>query len=458
LGLRTALRHAITTQPDRHPSPSFGANFGDRGFNPQTEYRISANFSPSLENAIHLDGESGVPDAVYRKQPAVRICVDFLALNIAHLNLKTYRRGANAEREPASDSPLAALIQRPNPRTTRFDLIRATVADFALYENAFWLKAREGDARRLYRIPPYCVTVKGGNILTGPESYELNTNGTPQPFSPDQIIHFTGYHPTETRYGQSRLHALRMVLREEAEASRFRGKFWSKGARMDLVLKRPISAGKWSEEAFKRFREGWRQFSRGGSLEGDTAVLEDDMDVKEVSFSPKDAEFIAGREWALDVVATAYQIPLAMLSRTKSPTYASMKEFHKVLYVDVLGPWNAMIESTLAAQLVPEFDDPDLYVEFNIDEKLQGDFESQAQAARQSVQVPWMSVDEMRAKRGEPPYGGVYARPARPKNYLYGDEEPETEPAAALQVVENAATNGHKDEVGAELERLLEVP
>jgi hypothetical protein len=88
-----------------------------------------------------------------------------------------------------------------------------------------------------------------------------------------------------------------------------------------------------------------------------------------------------------------------------------------------------MLESAINAQLVPEFNDDDLYVEFNIDEKLQGDFEQQAAAARNSVQVPWESVNGIRRKRNEPPIGdpndpnNPYNQPARPTNYAYGDAE-----------------------------------
>jgi hypothetical protein len=86
-----------------------------------------------------------------------------------------------------------------------------------------------------------------------------------------------------------------------------------------------------------------------------------------------------------------------------------------------------MIENAVNAQLVPDFGDTDLYVEFNIEEKLQGDFEQQANAARQTVQVPHMSVNEIREKRGLPRVDDPrYDMPARPTNYTYGDE-PEAE-------------------------------
>jgi HK97 family phage portal protein len=417
-------------------------SFGDEGSLSGGNVAVTSD----LETALRLEGSFVNPETIYKTQPAVRICVDFLAYNVAHTALKTYRRVSESEREPAGDSELGKLLNHPNDRMSAFDLILALVSDWALWDDAYWLKVRQGASRSLFRLPPGFVVPSGGNILTGPGVYVVNTGtASPQEFPADQIVHFHGYNPRDTRMGQTRLHPLRMVLREETETSRYRSKFFSKSARMDGLLKRPSTAPKWSPVAKDRFRDSWRAFQRGGELEGETPILEDDMDYLNSAFSPKDAEFILGREWALDVVATAYGIPLSVLSRKQTSTFASAKEFRKALYVDTLGPIDAMIESTIALQLVPDFDDPDLYCEFNIFEKLQGDFESTADAFRGAVQVPWMSVNGARIKNNEPPIGdpddpnNPFNIPAQPTNYAYGPSLPAPPPLAVVP----AAANGH---------------
>jgi HK97 family phage portal protein len=383
-------------------------------------------FTSDAANLIRSMLGSDSHGVLYETQWAVRTCVDFLALNIAHLNLKTYRRTDEAP-EYLREHPLADLIQRPNDRFTRFDLIRGTVSDLAIYDNAFWLKREEGDKRALYLLPPAYVVVDGGDVLTGPARYWLSSGGKRIELSTDEVVHFHGYNPIDTRVGSSPMTALRHVLMEEIEASRWRSKYFAKSAQIPGVIERPSTAPPWGQMERDRFREVWRRFRRGGVLEGEEPVLEDDMTYKPGGFSPEQSQFLEGREWVLDTVATQFHIPLQMLSRKGTATYASMKEFHNILYVDVLGPWNAMIENAVNAQLVPDFGDTDLYVEFNIEEKLQGDFEQQANAARQTVQVPHMSVNEIREKRGLPRVDDPrYDMPARPTNYTYGDE-PEAE-------------------------------
>jgi hypothetical protein len=131
-------------------------------------------FTSDAANLIRSMLGSDSHGVLYETQWAVRTCVDFLALNIAHLNLKTYRRTDEAP-EYLREHPLADLIQRPNDRFTRFDLIRGTVSDLAIYDNAFWLKREEGDKRALYLLPPAYVVVDGGDVLTGPARYWLSS-------------------------------------------------------------------------------------------------------------------------------------------------------------------------------------------------------------------------------------------------------------------------------------------
>lgn len=396
-----------------------------------------AQFSSSATDLIRNILGSDQHGVLYETQWAVRTCVDFLALNIAHLNLKTYRRTDGAP-EYLREHPLAQLIQRPNERFTRFDLVRGTVSDLAIYDEAFWLKREVGNARMLFLLPPAYVKIEGGDILTGPSRYTLKRTGQePLEFSRDEIVHFHGYNPTDTRTGASPMRALRTVLMEEVEASRWRSKYYAKGARIPGVISRPHDAPPWGHDERERFREAWRRFRRGGVLEGEEPVLEDGMRYDAGGFSPKDSAFIEGREWVLDTVATQFRIPLALLSRKGTATFASLKETHLMLYTDVLGPWNAMIENAINAQLVPDFDDSDLYVEFNIEEKLQGDFEQQANAARQSVQVPWRTVNEQRALLGlERIDDDRYDVPPRPANYAFGDEGPEQLDSGSLSLEE----------------------
>src|SRR5262245_62344894 len=72
-------------------------------------------------------GFSSTYGELYRRQPAVRTVVDFLATNIGQLNPKVYLRQGDADRVEVPDHPLARLLRNPNPTTSQYRFIRDTV-------------------------------------------------------------------------------------------------------------------------------------------------------------------------------------------------------------------------------------------------------------------------------------------------------------------------------------------
>lgn len=410
---------------DAARATSFSGREDPRGF-PVIDWQ------PGDMRYFRMGGYSASYSWLYRTQPSVRICVSFLANQIAHLKLKVYQRGDDETPEYVRDHPLQQLLNRPNPRKSGFDFMRDTVADIAIYDTAYWLKQFSGNTTGpgrtllLYRLPPGLVQPYGGSILTGPEEYRINVDGRTMEFPPERIVDFSGFDPVDTRCGLSPLEALRAVLNEEIASSENRFYYWQNGTQQQGFLSRPATAEPWSDAARERFKTDFDNKNAGAWRAGKWIVLEDGLMPQSIAFSPKDSEFIAGREFSLDTVATAYNIPLAVLSRKQTATFASMREFRKMLYVDTLGPWSARIEGTVEQQLVPDFREDGLEVEFNINEKLQGDFEESADAMRSHVQVPDMSVNDARKLRNEDPFGdpndeeNAFNWPARPANYEYG--------------------------------------
>lgn len=390
-------------------------------------------FSPDMRATLRLDGVRTDFGSVYRKQASVRICVDFLAENIAHCKLKVYHHAPGVhgrmhdEREEVDHhDPLVLLLANPSGLVSGYEFIRDTVSDIAVFGNAYWVKRTVGNARALVRVMPVFVTGRGGSPVAGPTSYVVDVGGGPVRVRPEEMVHFRMYNPADIRIGTSVLESVQSMLSEESAVSKHRTHYWENAARHEGWIERPKASGRWTRAQRKEFREDWHAAHAGHDNAGKVAVLEDDMKLHQGSFSPKDSEFIAGREWGLDMVATAYHIPLAALSRTDTATFASMKEFHTMVYVDTLGPWMAMLEKAINIQLVPDFGDEHMFVEFNIEEKLQGDFESQAMALRGAGHVPYMSVNDMRKVRNlsrltDPDFD----LPAKPSNYIYESQQPE---------------------------------
>jgi HK97 family phage portal protein len=335
--------------------------------------------------------------AIYRTQPNVRTVVDFLARNVAQLGLHVFRRIDDDDRVRLSDHEVSAWIRRPNPYMTRYRIMETLMQDLGIYFNAFWLKVRTGEGLGLVRLSPEQITVEGGIF---PTNYKWTVaNGQTKDLDPADVIHFGGYDPENPLVGLSPIETLRRILAEEHASSEHRHHYWRNAARIEGVIVRPKEAGKWTKAQRDAFKDDWSAFQGRGNT-GKTPVLEDGMTWQATSHSAKDAELTATRKLTREECAAAYHVPLPMVGILEHATFSNIKEQHKHLYQDCVGPWLVMIEEQLEKDLVPEARDTDrVYLEFNIAEKLKGSFEEQMTSLTVATGgKPLMTQNEARSR------------------------------------------------------------
>lgn len=341
-------------------------------------------------------------EAIWRAQGAVRTVVDFLARNIASLSPKLYERVSDTDRTRITDHPLADLLSTPNPRTTRYRLLSALVSDLCIYDTAYWLKVRgAGGAFALYRIPPRMVTPKGETWLA-PEYYRIKGDRGYRDVKPEDVVHFRGYAPAGDLAGAPPMESLRQALAENFEAGRMRSQVLRNGARASGYLQRPAGLRPWSEETREKFRRSWSSQYVGANAPeaGGTPILEDGMTFVKVAQTADELQYVEVRKLTREEVASAFHVPAPMVGILDHATFSNIREQHKQLYQDTLGPWLDMIEQELALQLVPELaGGRRLYVEFDIASKLRGDFAEESQSLYQAAGGPYMTRNEVRARR-----------------------------------------------------------
>lgn len=348
------------------------------------------------------------PEEMYRIQPHMRTVIDFLSRNIAQLGIHTFERVDENDRRRDHDSPIAKLMRQPNPQTTRFELIYGTVADLSLYDLAYWWVQRSTTSPSgwvIVRLPVPWVSTQNETPF-GWKEYYVNFPGTSGRIKirPDQLIVYHGYSPTSLHRGVSPVEALKDTLFEQLEAVRYRAAVWKRGGKVSSVITRPPGV-KWSDAARKQFSESWKsKFTGDGPDTGGTPILEDGMTLNRVDFSAHEQQFVEGARLSLNTVASVYHVNPTMIGLLDNANYSNVREFRKMLYGDTLGPTIEQIEDRMNTFLLPMLgmDETKYYVEFNVAEKLQGNFEEQAAVLSTSVGAPWMTRNEARAKQNMP--------------------------------------------------------
>jgi len=342
------------------------------------------------------------PEVLYRTQPHLRTVVSFVARNVAQLGLPVYERVSNTDRKRVHDDPAAALLRRPNPNMTGYELRESLVSDLALYDNAYWFLHRDAEAGwTIHPIPAGWITGSRGGTLFAPEVYLVtNPDGTRTEIAADDLLVFRGWNPGEPRHGSSPVAALKQILAEQIHAWSYRSQIWERGGRVGTYLTRPADAPDWSKEAREKFSRDWRAkwTGRGGSQAGGTPVLEDGMTLNATRFNAREEEWAEVAKLSLATVAAVYHVNPVMVGVLDNANYSNVREFRKMLYGETLGPMLAMVEDRINNFLLPRVSEkPRLYTEFNIREKLQGDFQETAQLLSSAVGAPYMTTNEARS-------------------------------------------------------------
>lgn len=346
-------------------------------------------------------------ERIWRTQPAVRTVITFLGRNIAQLGVHVYKRVSDVERERLTDHPLSLTLGRPNPNTTTYELIDSLVQDIAIYDNAYWLKVRVDAPEQinLLRLPPRRVQPIGVTPWGQASTYRISGTTQDFEFTAEQVVHFHGFNPDDTRVGVSSLESLRRLLAEEYASSQYREQLWRSGARVATVIERPANVD-WSDNARERFRDEWKSLYSGmGEAVGGTPVLEDGMTLKPVGYSSTESQYVETRKLTREEVASAFHVPPPMVGILDHATYSNVTQQHKQLYQDTLGPWLQLIAQRIEIALLPDYaaDQAGVYVEFNLSEKLRGSFEEQSKSLRLTVGAPIMTRNEGRARLNLPP-------------------------------------------------------
>lgn len=389
------------------------------------------------------------PAQMWATQPHLRTVVSFLARNIAQLGLHTFERDGE-DRKRDRTSPFAATMRRPNEDQTAFDLVYGLVGDLSLYDRAYWMTIPDADSPSGWtfrRLPPPWVTVIPRDVF-GAKAYRvLSPEGKSVDVNADQILAFTGYHPSNPRMGSPTIEALKETLQEQIEAGKYRNQVWKRGGRVSAVIERPKDAPQWSPEAMEQFREDWySKYTGNGPKAGGTPILEDGMKLQRIDFSASEQQFVEAAKLSFSTVAAAFHVNPTMVGVLDNANYSNVREFRRMLYGDTLGPLIAQIEDRINTFLLPRMgmDNGSHYAEFNIAEKLQGSFEEQAAVMQTLVGAPLMTRNEGRSKFNLPALEGGDAL-VTPLNVLIGGQASPTDSGSQNVAPKSVALPATKD-------------
>jgi HK97 family phage portal protein len=115
-----------------------------------------------------------------------------------------------------------------------------------------------------------------------------------------------------------------------------------------------------------RLKDEIESYFSGPANAGRPMVLEGGLDWRDMSLTPKDMDWLAGKDVSAREIALAFHVPPQLIGVEGSLTYANFEQARLALYDDAVLPLVEHMTAALNSWLAPRFGD-DISVSFDAD-------------------------------------------------------------------------------------------
>lgn len=272
-----------------------------------------------------------------------------------------WRKLANGQEEKEVDHELLRLLERPNPYFTGVLLWMATILDYYVDGNGYWIKARNGTRRvkEIWFAPHWSMVPRGtdqpGEFLT---HYEYSVGGRVVKLPPEDVVHFRfGVDSEDPRLGRA---PLKSVLREvftDDEAAQFTASLLSNMGVPGLMVSPEKGVTIAEDEAKETKTYLLEKFA--GDRRGEPIVMTGATKIEQFGFSPEQLLLRELRRIPEERVTAVMGVPAivaglgAGLDRS---TFTNMGEAREAAYESGIIPTQRILAEDIRFQLLPDFE------------------------------------------------------------------------------------------------------
>ncbi len=173
------------------------------------------------------------------------------------------------------------------------------------------------------------------------------------------ILHLKSFHPLNDWYGMSPLEAASCAIDQHNTVAGHNLAILQNGGRLSgMLMIRPGPHGEHlSDEQQAHVREGLAELYEGFKNAGRIMVVEGNCEWKEMGLSPKDLDFIEGKNMSAREISQAFGVPPMLVGVPGDATFANYKEARFHLWEDTILPLIEYMVAEFNLWLTPFFGD-----------------------------------------------------------------------------------------------------
>lgn len=316
----------------------------------------------------------------YQKNVIARRCISIVAQNVAKVPLCL--KSGEKEIEDRNH-PLLKLLRRPNPMTAGAAFIEAVVAYRMLGGNSMIagvqptlnkgvIMPNDRPFTELWPIRPDRFTVVKGQY--GVSAYVYRGSSGEVEWATDpvngraNILHWKTFNPFDSVWGMSPSEAASWSIDQHNATGRWNYNLLKNGARPSggFGFPKDSTTKTLTPEQRERMKKEIAETLSGPENAGQPMLLEGGLQWQEMSFSPKDMDWIESKNTSARDIALGFGVPSQLLGIPGDNTYANMAEARMGLYDETVLPTLDGLLDELNAWLSPRYGD-DLLLQYDPD-------------------------------------------------------------------------------------------
>lgn len=331
---------------------------------------------------------------------AVYSCVRILSETLAGLPLHVYRYNDSGGKEKYLKHPLYKLLHdEPNPEMTSFAFRETLMSHLLLWGNAYAqiIRNARGEVIALYPLMPNKMTVDRDSkgrlfYLYSRTSDDAPTLGDDSQvyLSPSEVLHIPGL-GFDGLIGYSPIAMAKNAVGLAIATEEYGAKFFANGAAPGGVLEHPGTI-----KDPQKVKESWNAAYQGSQNAHRVAVLEEGMKYQPIGISPEQAQFLETRKFQINEIARIFRVPPHMLADLEKSSFSNIEQQSLEFVKYTLDPWVVRREQSMCRALLMESEKPIVFIKFNVDGLLRGDYVSRMSGYATARQNGWMSANDIR--------------------------------------------------------------
>ncbi len=331
---------------------------------------------------------------------AVYACVRILAEAVAGLPLHVYRYRSDGGKERIPFHPLYHLLHdEPNPEMTSFVFRETLMSHLLLWGNAYAQIVRNGRGQAIALYPLLPNKMEVSRASNGELVYKyyrdvdesgMNPKGGYVTLRKDEILHIPGL-GFDGLIGYSPIAMAKNAIGMSLATEEYGAAFFANGANPGGVLEHPGVI-----KDIQRVKDSWNSAYQGSGNAHKVAVLEEGMKFQAIGIPPEQAQFLETRKFQINEIARIFRVPPHMVGDLEKSSFSNIEQQSLEFVKYTLDPWVLRWEQSLQQALILPSEKTTLFIKFNLDGLLRGDYQSRMNGYSVGRQNGWMSANDIR--------------------------------------------------------------